>query len=81
MPAGEDPFPNITFKVFSQFISQHFSSKTSLSAVLVLLFSLTDNPELLNLHARQQYIQCEGENRVMASGWIKGLAWAIKENM
>ena len=79
--ASEDPFPNITFKVFSQFISQHFSSKISLSAVLVLLFSLIENPELLNLHARQQYVQCEGEKCIMASGWIKGLARAVKENI
>jgi hypothetical protein len=55
MPAGESPFPDITFKEFSQFIGQHFSSKISLSTVLVILFSLTKNPDLLNLHARQQY--------------------------
>ena len=80
-PVGGDPFPNITFKIFSQFISQNFSSKISLSAVLVLLFSLTENPELLNLHAWQQYVQCEGEHCIVASGWIKGLARAVKENI
>ena len=80
-PAGQDPFPNITFKIFSQFITQHFSSKISLSAVLVLLFLLIKNPELLNLHARQQYVQCEGEKSTIASGWIEGLAWAVKENI
>ena len=52
MPAGESPFPDVTFKDFSQFIGQHFSSKISLSTVLVILFSLTENPDLLNLHAR-----------------------------
>ena len=81
MPAGESPFPDITFKEFSQFIGQHFSSKISLSTVLVILFSLTENPDLLNLHARQQYVQSEGENQVAISGWIKGLAHAIKKSI
>jgi hypothetical protein len=49
MPAGENPFPDIAFKDFSQFIGQHFISKISLFTVLVILFSLTENPELLNL--------------------------------
>jgi hypothetical protein len=81
MPAGEHPFPDITFKAFSQFIGQHFSSKISLSTVLVILFSLTENPDLLNLHARQQYAQCEGENQVALSGWMKGLARAVKKSI
>jgi len=77
----EAPFPDIPFKTFSHFISQHFSSKISLSTVLVLLFSLTENPDVLNLHARQQYCRSPGENQVVASGWIKGLAWAIKRSI
>ena len=81
MPAGEHPFPDITFKEFSQFIGQHFSSKISLSTVLVILFSLTENPDLLNLHARQQYVQCEGENQIALSGWMKGLARAVKKSI
>jgi hypothetical protein len=74
----ESPFPDIPFKTFSQFILQNFSSKTSLSTVLVLLFSLTENPDLLNLHARQQYVRCQGENEIPVSGWIKALARALK---
>ena len=81
MPAGESPFPDITFRDFSQFIGQHFSSKISLSTVLVILFSLTENPDLLNLHARQQYVQCEGENQTVLSGWMKGLARAVKKSI
>ena len=81
MPAGESPFPDITFKEFSQFIGQHFSSKISLSSVLVILFSLTENPDLLNLHARQQYVHCVGENQIALSGWMKGLAHAIKQSI
>jgi hypothetical protein len=75
------PFPDIPFKTFSQFISENFSSKISLSTVLVILFSLTENPDLLNLHARQQYVRCQGENQVQSSGWIKGLAHALKKQV
>jgi hypothetical protein len=80
-PMDEASFPNLTFKAFSDFISQHFSSKTSLSTVLVILFSLTENPDLLSLHARQQYTKDYRENQTVASGWIKGLACAVKENI
>jgi hypothetical protein len=47
----ESPFPDIPFKSFSHFITENFSSKLSLSAALVILFSLTENSDLLNLHA------------------------------
>jgi len=77
----EAPFPDIPFKTFSQFISQNFSSKISLSTALVLLFSLTENINLLNLHARQQYVRCQGEYRTQASGWIKALAHSVKQQI
>ena len=80
-PVAESPFPNITFKVFNEFVKQQFSSKIPLSTVLVILFSLTENTDLLNLHARQQYVQNPGEHRTLASGWIKSLARALKENI
>jgi hypothetical protein len=81
MPVGERNFPDITFKAFTQFIGHQFSSKISLSTVLVILFSLTENTDLLNLHARQQYVQCEGENRIAVSGWMKCLAHAVKKSI
>ena len=77
----ESPFPDIPFRQFSEFISQNFSSKISLSTVLVILFSLTENPDLLNLHARQQYVRCQEENKIQLSGWIKGLACALKKQV
>ena len=52
MPSsGEHAFPNLTFKAFSDFVLSHFSSKVSLATVLVVLFTMTENPELLSLHA------------------------------
>jgi len=47
-------FPDITFKVFSDFVTQNFSSQVSLATVLLVLFTLTENPDLLNLHGRQK---------------------------
>jgi hypothetical protein len=77
----EDPFPAISFKMFSQFVEQNFSSKISLAAVLMVMFTLMDNPDLLNLHARQQNPKCEGETRSSASAWMKSLAHILKNTM
>lgn len=80
-PVVEAPFPTITFKAFSDFIIQQFSSNIPLSTVLVILFSLTENPDLLSLHGRQQYTRTTGENAVTTSGWIKALARALKKDI
>jgi hypothetical protein len=73
----ESPFPDITFKIFSQFIQNNFSSKISLSTVLVILFTMTENPDLLNLHSRQQNPKSTKEKRVTVSAWMKHLAAAV----
>ncbi|KAF6742060.1 hypothetical protein DFP72DRAFT_1082681 [Ephemerocybe angulata] len=64
------PFPNITFKVFSDCIQEQFSSDISLSTVLVLLYSLTENPEFLNLHGRQQQAKVAGEHGRTITTWM-----------
>jgi len=53
--SNEDPFSGITFRAFSKFVEQHFSSRISLTTVLVVLSTMTSNSDLLNLHARQQH--------------------------
>jgi hypothetical protein len=80
-PVVKAAFPTITFKAFSDFIIQQFSSNIPLSTVLVILFSLTKNPDLLSLHARQQYSRTAGENTVTTSDWIKALAQALKKDI
>ena len=65
------PFPDITFATFSSFITGNFNSDISLATVLVLLSSLTENPELLNLHGRQQHSKVQGENHSSLSTWMK----------
>ena len=77
----EGQFPSISFKLFSQFIQENFSSRITLSQVLLVLFTLTDNHDLLNLHARQQNPKYNGENHSSISGWLKCLARALDEKL
>jgi len=71
----------VSFKVFSTFIEQSFGSQVSLATVLLVLFSLTENPELLTLHARQQNPEYEGENKTVASGWMRALSRAMMHQL
>jgi hypothetical protein len=79
--SDHNPFPRISFRMFSEFVDDHFSSGISLSTVLVILFSLTENPDLLNLHARQGNPVYPGENNVIVSGWIKALARGLFQKL
>jgi hypothetical protein len=72
----ETPFPDITFKAFNKFIEQNFSSKITLATVLMLLFTVIENTNLLNLHQRQQNPQILDENpekQVELSSWLNSL--------
>jgi hypothetical protein len=64
-------FPDLSFHNFAEFIQLHFASNISLSMVPVLLFSLTENPELLNLYGQQQHCKVDNEHCSPLSGWIK----------
>ena len=79
--AEENPFPNVPFKLFSHFVKENFSSKITLSQVLLVLFTITDNPDLLSLHARQQNPEYPEETRSSDSGWIRALARALQEKL
>lgn len=73
----EKPFPDITFKLFAQVVSSNFGSSISLATVLMLLFTLTENVDLLNLHFRQQHPQFSGENSTQVTGWMTALTKTI----
>jgi len=81
--AFQDPnvFPDIPFKVFSDFVENTFGPTVSLSTVLLLVFSVLENPELFNLHAQQQCPKYEGENRSTAFSWMKHLACALQDQL
>jgi len=78
---NQTPFPNIPFHLFSQFVETNFDNNVSLSTVLMVLFSLTDNPELLNLHFQQTHPVFRGENKVTVSSWLKALARGIQDRL
>ncbi|KAF8961698.1 hypothetical protein BDZ97DRAFT_1759713 [Flammula alnicola] len=76
-----ESFPNISFRAFSQIIESNFGPNISLATVLVLLFTLTENADLLNLHFRQQHPVYSRENNIQISGWIIGLTKALKRRL
>ena len=77
----QDAFPDITFRAFSNIVDEHFGSKISLATVLCVLFTLTNNIDLLNLHARQQNPQQRDERKNYMTGWITALAQALQEKL
>ena len=75
--ASQRDFPNISFQSFSFFISSTFHPDISLSTVLFLLFSLTENTDLLNLHSRQQQQIFSSEKTIKYTGWMSALVKAV----
>ena len=56
----DSQFPDIAFQEFSKFILNNFSSKITLAQALLVLFTITDNTDLLTLHACQQnFLDCQ----------------------
>ena len=76
----EGAFPNITFEVFSAFILNTFGPKISLSTVLMLLFTLNENTDLLNLHAHSHSKQFKHEQVHSSSTWMNALSHGIQQN-
>ena len=79
--ASQRDFPNISFQSFSLFISSTFHPDISLATVLFLLFSLTENTELLNLHSRQQQKLYHSEKVTKYTGWMSALVNALYDQL
>jgi hypothetical protein len=79
--ASQRDFPNISFQTFSLFISSTFHEDISLSTVLFLLFSLTENTDLLNLHSRQQQQIFPSERIIKYTGWMSSLVDALLDQL
>ncbi|TFK31274.1 hypothetical protein BDQ12DRAFT_671995 [Crucibulum laeve] len=77
----EQSFPEISFQDFSKFVLDNFNSDISLSTVLLVLFTMTNNTALLNLSACAQHPVLKGETTSTTNGWIKALAYALNENL
>ncbi|KAF8801340.1 hypothetical protein BYT27DRAFT_7115305 [Phlegmacium glaucopus] len=78
---NEGAFPNITFRAFNILVQENFGSDVSLATVLLVLFTLTNNPTLLSLHAQQQNPAVQGEYKVEITAWIKALARALHDKL
>ena len=77
----EHSFPNIPFAAFSDTIQSIFGPNISLATVLTILFTLIENPDLLNLHLHQQQCKYNIENKVQISGWIIALVNALTNQL
>jgi hypothetical protein len=73
-PLGNNPFPFLYFKEFSEFILDNFDDKISLQTTLIILFSLLENPDLIALHARHQVSVLPGEHKYKMSGWMNSFS-------
>ena len=78
---SERAFPDISFKDFNKFVTNNFSPHISLATVLLVLFTMTENSDLLNLHARQNNPQCTGEHKQSSSGWFRALARSLNDRL
>jgi len=79
--AAQRDFPNISFSAFNLFISSTFHADISLETVLFLLFSLTENTDLLNLHSRQQQQLYPSEKIIKYTGWMSALVNTILNHL
>ena len=77
----EGAFPNITFTVFNAFIADNFGPKISLSTVLMLLFTLNENTDLLNMHSRSRNKHFDYEQLRSSSTWMNVLSHTIQKNL
>src|SRR6266850_967811 len=73
----QQPFPDVPFSLFSKFVGDHFISTVSLSTVLMVLFSVTENTDLFSLH----FCQRTKEKSTSATSWIRCLANAVKTRL
>ena len=76
-----NPLANIPFSTLVAFIEGNFSSRITIATVFTLVFSLIENTDLLNLHARQQHPRYHGESRPQVSGWMKALAQCLDNSL
>ena len=79
--SSESPFPDISFKDFNKFVNSNFNPQVSLSTVLLVMFTMTENSDLLNLHARQKNPQCIGELKQSSTGWMRALARSLIDRL
>lgn len=74
----EDSFPDIRFADFAKVVKLTFGENITLAMVLMLLFSITSNTDILNLHGQQKAV--DSNNQVVTS-WMAAFVRAIKDKL
>ena len=74
----EDSFPDIRFADFAKVVKLTFGENITLATVLMLLFSITSNTDILNLHGQQKAV--DSNNQVVTS-WMAAFVRAIKDKL
>ena len=74
----EDSFPDIRFADFAKVIKLNFGENITLATVLMLLFSITTNTDILNLHGQQRAIS---SNNQVVTSWMTAFVRAIKDKL
>ena len=77
----QQSFPNIPFSVFNKFVADNFISTVSLSTVLMVLFTVTENTDLFGLHFCQRTPNDGSGKSTLATGWIRGLGSEMKKRL
>ena len=78
---GRETIPRCQVQVFSKFIEDNFSSTITLSTVLMILLTITENVDLLSLHFHQRSAESTGEHSTVATGWIRCLGQALNSRL
>ncbi|KAF9488994.1 hypothetical protein BDN71DRAFT_1377636, partial [Pleurotus eryngii] len=74
----EDLFPDIRFVDFAKVVNLTFGENITLATVLMLLFSITSNTDILNLHGQQRAV---GSNNQVVTSWMAAFVRAIKDKL
>ncbi|KAF9496218.1 hypothetical protein BDN71DRAFT_1430348 [Pleurotus eryngii] len=74
----EDPFLDILFVDFTKVIKSSFGADITLATILMLLFSITNNTNLLNLHGQQHAVPT---NTQVVTSWMAAFVQAIKDRL
>ncbi|KAF6741030.1 hypothetical protein DFP72DRAFT_835535 [Ephemerocybe angulata] len=77
MAVPTEPIPDIPFSTFSKVVLQSFHKDISLATVLVILFSILENPSIFDHHARHKFKRMGKENRTHHNGWISSFSRAL----
>lgn len=75
---SESSFPDVKFEIFAKTIKTIFHSDISLATILVLVFTMIENSDFINLNAHRQSPIHANEGLAKVSPWLTTLAQILK---